>query len=118
MTKIEDALRGFNPWWERKFSLVYYEREIYREIKTYVKLPMMIALSGLRRVGKSTLMLKIAEDHIAKGMEPNRVLYFSFDDFKDTEPSEIIRAYEGLNGLDINEGKYLFLYSCGDHIIF
>jgi predicted AAA+ superfamily ATPase len=110
MTKIEDALVEFNPWWKRKFSLVYRDREIYDEIKTYMELPMMIALSGLRRVGKSTLMLKIAEDHIAKGMRPDKVLYFSFDDFKDTEPSEIVRAYERLNMLDINEGKYLFLF--------
>lgn len=110
MTKIEDALRSFNPWWERKFSLLYHEREVYKEIKRYVELPMMIALSGLRRVGKSTLMLKIAEDHIAKGMDPNRVFYFSFDDFRDIEPSEIVKEYERLNRLDINEGNYLFLF--------
>ena len=110
MTRIEDALKGFNPWWERKFSLVYHEREVYDEIKAYIRLPMMIALSGLRRVGKSTLMLKIAEDHISKGMAPNKVLYFSFDDFKDAEPREIVKEYERLNGLDINNGRYLFLF--------
>ncbi len=110
MTKLEDALRSFNPWWEKKFSLVYHEREVYREIQAYLKLPMMIALSGLRRVGKSTIMFKIVEDYIAKGMEPARVLYFSFDDFRDAEPSEIIREYAKLNRLDINEGKYLFLF--------
>ncbi len=110
MTKLEDALRSFNPWWENKFSLVYHEREIYDEIKKYIRLPIMIALSGLRRVGKSTLMLKIAEDYIAKGMPANKVLYFSFDDFKDAEPVDIIREYERLNALDINDGKYLFLF--------
>lgn len=110
MTKIEDALRDFNPWWKQKFSIVYYERDIYEEIKKYIKLPMMIALSGLRRVGKSTLMLKIAEDQIINGMEPDRVLYFSFDDFKDIEPSEIIKEYEKMNKLDINNGRYLLLF--------
>ena len=110
MTKIENALRDFNPWWKQKFSIVYYERDIYEEIKKYIKLPMMIALSGLRRVGKSTLMLKIAEDYIINGMAPDRVLYFSFDDFKDMEPGEIVKEYERMNKLDINDGRYLFLF--------
>ena len=110
MTKIEDALRDFNPWWKKKFSLVYHEREIFGEIKRYLDLPMIIALSGLRRAGKSTLMLKIAEEYIAKGTPSNRILYFSFDDFKGAELGEIVREYERLNALDTNDGKYLFLF--------
>ncbi len=110
MTKIEDALRDFNPWWKKKFSLVYHEREIFGEIKRYLDLPMIIALSGLRRAGKSTLMLKIAEEYIAKGTPSNRILYFSFDDFKGAELGEIVREYEKLNALDTNDGKYLFLF--------
>lgn len=47
MTKIEDALRSFNPWWERKFSIAYHEREVYNKIRPYLKLPMMIALEGI-----------------------------------------------------------------------
>jgi predicted AAA+ superfamily ATPase len=38
------------------------------------------------------------------------VFYFSFDDFRDIEPSEIVKEYERLNRLDINEGNYLFLF--------
>jgi predicted AAA+ superfamily ATPase len=109
MTKIGDALRSFNPWWERKFSVVYQEREVYVGIRSCFKLPMMIALTGLRRVGKSTLMLKIAEDYITNGMPPIRVLYFSFDDFKDVEPMQIVKEYEKIHGFDIREGNYLFL---------
>ena len=110
MTKIEEALISFNPWWGKKFQLTYNEREVYTEIKPYLKLPMMIAFYGLKRVGKTTLMLKIADSYISGGMDPNRVLYFSFDDFKGITPSEIIKEYERINGADINEGKYLLLF--------
>ncbi len=110
MTKIEDALIDYNPWWKQGFSVVYHEREIYGDIKKYMKLPMMIALCGLRRVGKSTLMLKIVEDHIANGTPSNAILYFSFDDFKDVEFEDVIREYEKLNKIDINDGKHIFLF--------
>ncbi|MHB1829911.1 MAG: ATP-binding protein [Candidatus Micrarchaeaceae archaeon] len=110
MTKISDALQSFNTWWELPFTVAYKEREVYKEIKPYLKLPMMIALSGLRRVGKSMLMLKVVEDYVKGGFNPRRILYFSFDDFRDTEPTDIIKEYEKMQQLDIRKGEYLFLF--------
>lgn len=110
MTKLQDALMSFNPWWVKSYAALYKEREVYAEIQRYLKMPMMIALSGLRRVGKTTIMLKIVEDYIRSGLDPSRVLFFSFDEFRDAQLLELIKEYENLHGLNIREGKYLFLF--------
>ncbi len=71
---------------------------------------MMIALSGLRRVGKTTIMLKVVEDYIEDGLDPIRVFYFSFDEFRGIELPDILKEYERMHGLDIRDGKYIFLF--------
>jgi len=59
-------------------------------------LPQIIALTGLRRVGKTTLMFKIIEDVIRKDFDPRNILYFSFDELRKVEIRRIIKEYEAL----------------------
>ena len=54
-----DALRESNKWWKGEFELDFKPREIYEEIKKFLETKQIIALTGLRRVGKTTIMLKI-----------------------------------------------------------
>ncbi len=109
MTKIKEALIDSNPWWKGKFELNYKEREIYKEIKKFLPLPQIIAFTGLRRVGKTTLMLKIVDDFIKRGFEPKNIIYFSFDEFKEVPIREVLSEYEELMEKNIREGKYLLL---------
>src|SRR3989338_265314 len=109
MTQIKDALREFNPWWEGKFKVEFKEREILSKMEKFLKLPQIIALTGLRRVGKTTLMLKIGEEFVNKGLEPRRVLYFSFDEFRKTGLREVIQAYEEMMEANVRDGKFLLL---------
>ena len=69
MPEIKEALRDFNPWWKGEFKVAFKEREIYSQIQKYLPLPHIIAFTGLRRIGKTTLMLKIVEDSIKKGID-------------------------------------------------
>ncbi|MEM4215323.1 MAG: ATP-binding protein [Candidatus Pacearchaeota archaeon] len=110
MTKIKEALKDSNPWWEEEFKTKFKEREIYKEIQKFMSMRQIIALTGLRRVGKTTLMLKIVEDFIMKGFNPRNILYFSFDDFKEIEIREIIKEYQNMLEKDIRKEKYLFLF--------
>lgn len=109
MTQIKDALLDFNPWWKEGFKAGFKEREIYKEILKFMHLPQMIALTGLRRVGKTTLMRKVAEDFIKKGFEPKTVIYFSFDEFRQARIREVMREYEGMSEKNFRDGEYLLL---------
>ncbi len=109
MTQIKDALIEVNPWWKEEFKVEFKAREIYKDIQKYLPLRQIIAFTGLRRVGKTTIMLKIVEDSIRNGFEPKNIIYFSFDEFKDSEIRNIIKAYEELNEKDFRKGKYLLL---------
>jgi len=109
MATIKEALRDSNPWWKKTFKLEFKEREIYKQLQKFLPLPQIIALTGLRRVGKTTLMLKIVEDAIKKGFEPKNIIYFSFDEFREVEIRKVIREYEEMLEKDFREGKYLLL---------
>ena len=110
VASVRELLVEFNPWWKGAFLLEFMPREIYGEIREFHGLPQIIALTGLRRVGKSTLLLKVVQDEIAAGRDPKSIMYFSFDEFKDTEPSEILKAYYELTGKDVSKEKTLLLF--------
>jgi hypothetical protein len=109
MTKIIEQMRESNPWWTGKFKLEYKEREIYSKIKKFLDMPQIIALTGLRRVGKTTIMMKIIEEWLAAGFNPQNILFFSFDDFKENLRG-LIKEYERLNKKNLPEEKFLFLF--------
>jgi len=107
---IKTGLEDMNPWWKEDFELDFKKREVYEEIKKFLPLPQIIVFTGLRRVGKTTLMLKIVEDFINKGFNPRNILYFSFDEFQSARLREIIKTYEELMDKSLRSEKYLFLF--------
>lgn len=109
MTYIKDTLIDFNPWWKAQFALEFKDRDIYGEMKRFLSMPQIIALTGLRRVGKTMIMLKMAEDYISRGFDPRNIIYFSFDEFRDVGIRDVIKAYEGLMERSAREGRYLLL---------
>lgn len=110
MAKIKEVLQELNPWWKGEFKIEFKEREIYKEIQKFMHLHQIIALTGLRRVGKTTLMFKIIEDSIENGFDPKNIIYFSFDEFKEVEIREVLKEYEELMEKNFRKGKYLLLF--------
>ena len=109
MTQIREILVESNRWWKEPFRINYKKREIYEKISKFLHLPQIIALTGLRRVGKTTLLFKIIQDEIMNGFNPKNILYFSFDEFRETDIREIIHEYERIMKKKIGEGKHLLL---------
>ena len=109
MTQIKDIMIDLNPWWKEPFSLEYHEREIYPHLQKFMHMPQIIAMTGLRRVGKTTLMHKIVEDTIKNGFDPGNILFFSFDEFKNINIRDLIREYEKLMEKDFRKNNYLLL---------
>jgi predicted AAA+ superfamily ATPase len=110
MSRIREVLVELNPWWKGEFSLEYRDREVYGKIQKFALMPQMIALTGLRRVGKTTLMLKMVEDAIRKGVSSRDIVYFSFDEFRESPIREVVDQYETLRGHDLSSGKCLVLF--------
>jgi hypothetical protein len=106
---IKEALQDFNPWWKGEFQIEFKEREIYQQIQKFMPLPQIIAFTGLRRIGKTTLMFKIIEDSIKKGFNPKNIIYFSFDEFKEIEVRKLMGEYEELMEKTFRKEKYLLL---------
>ncbi len=110
MTQIRDAIRDQNPWWERPFTVGFKEREVYKEMGKYLRLPHILAFTGLRRTGKTTLILKIAADALHQGTDPSRIFYFSFDEFRTLELRSLLKTYEEMSGKNLRDGTFLFLF--------
>lgn len=109
MAKIKDVLQDLNPWWKGEFKIEFKEREVYKKIQKFMHLPQIIALTGLRRVGKTTLMLKIVEDAIRHGSDSGNIIYFSFDEFREAEIRDIMKEYEEMMEKNFRKGKYVIL---------
>lgn len=107
--RIIEALEESNKWWKGHFEIEFKPRDMYEEIKKFLNTRPVVALTGLRRVGKTTIMLKIIQDSLKKFNAEN-ILFFSFDDFKDARIREIINIYCRIMNKNLNEGKYLFLF--------
>lgn len=110
MTKITDALKETNKWWKTEFKIDYKPRETYKDIKKFAETGQIIALIGLRRVGKTTILLKFVRDKLDEGIRPENIVYFSFDDFRDITLKEVLTEYAELMMKDLDSEKYIFLF--------
>ena len=107
--RIIEALNKNNKWWTQEFKIDFRHRDIYDKIQKFLSTRQIISLTGLRKVGKTTIMMKIAEDFIKKLGKEN-VCYFSFDEFKEIKIDEIIKEYSLILRKNLTKGKYLFLF--------
>lgn len=110
---MKDLLYQYNPWWEEAFKNKNVKpREKYLvELRRYLDFKQIVILTGLRRVGKTTLMKLIIEEQIATGVEPCRILYVSLDDYllHKNNIIEIINEFRKVHKIKIEEKLYLFL---------
>jgi uncharacterized protein len=106
-------LQDFNPWWKTgKISPEFSgrKRKVFGEIFRYIDKRQIVLFTGLRRVGKTTLMYQIIETLIKKDTYPYHIFYFSFDEMRH-DLEEIIKQYETeVLQDDISKKKvYIFL---------
>jgi predicted AAA+ superfamily ATPase len=110
---MKNILYQYNPWWEEEFKNKNVKpRDKYlKELRKYLNFRQIVVLTGLRRVGKTTLMKLIIEELISKGIDPKRVLYVSLDDYllHKNNIIEIINEFRKVQKIEIEEKIYLFL---------
>ena len=84
--QIIKVLRQYNPWW-RTPSAIREETKPQKRLAYYEALRMLrhktirrfVVLSGVRRVGKTTILYQIMETLLEEGVNPRNILYATFD---------------------------------------
>jgi len=107
---IINYMYAANRWWSEEFSIDYQNREIYNRIVRFMKTRQIVAITGLRRVGKTSTMLKIITTYLNSNFPKKNIFYFSFDEYSEIRIREVIKIYEKKLGLNIRSGKYLFAF--------
>ncbi len=100
----------FNRHWENGFLYPFEKKRAFFEtLHSYLNKKQIVALTGIRRTGKTVLFKQIINHLIGRGIERKNIMYFSFDEQK---PSidELIKEYFQAVSLDIGKNKvYVFL---------
>ncbi|MFH1715025.1 MAG: ATP-binding protein [Elusimicrobiota bacterium] len=83
LPEIRSILQGFNPWWSGKqISNPYFKRLAFHgclQLLDTQELKRAILLSGPRRVGKTTILLQLAEEYLQRAVPAESILYLSLD---------------------------------------
>jgi predicted AAA+ superfamily ATPase len=109
---MENLLYQYNPWWEETFiNEAIKPRDKYlTKLRKYLDIKQIIVLTGLRRVGKTTLMKLVIEEIINQGVLPKYILYLSLDDYllHNNSIIEILNEYRKVHKIKLEEKIYLF----------
>lgn len=108
--EIGETLQVLNPWWKNgSVPLAQrYKRKAFSEMQKLLPYRQVLVVSGLRRVGKTTLLYQLIE-HLLTKRPAQHILYFTFDK-KVEEITALLTAYEHLTGVNWKKEKIvLFL---------
>lgn len=110
---MEAILYRSNPWWEDEYCFDGYKRDKYLEVlERWLDNRDIVFLTGLRRVGKTTLMKNFISTLIHQhDILPKHIFYISLDLYVLDEQSisEILEAYRKAHKLPSRQKVYLFL---------
>jgi len=110
---MEELFYRYNPWWEDEFRLSgVVERLIpLQRLEQSLNKKEVVFITGLRRVGKSTLMKLLIKKMIeANSVKPEHIFYISLDDYRLTRKTilEIVEEYRRVHSLSFRQKVYLF----------
>jgi len=109
---IESELYKQNPWWEGKFEEKSIPREIYlNEIFRNIKSKEIIFLTGLRRIGKTTILMQAINQLLANKTKSEDILFIRLDSFSLLEYSihQLVEEYRKIHKKSVSDFFYLFL---------
>jgi len=110
---MQEIIYEMNPWWEAEYKFIGIKREKYLNILIQnLNNKDIIFLTGLRRIGKSTILKQLIYLLInEQKINPKEICYLSLDNysFKEYTITELVRQFRKINNLKINDKIYLFL---------
>ncbi len=109
--ELETIFSRFNPWWEEEFKIPGIPREHYLQLLLKeVEKSGITFVTGLRRVGKTTLLKQIIGTLLENGLDRKRILFLSLDHPALGKISilELVEKYRQMFNLSSKEKLYLF----------
>ncbi len=110
--EIESELYKQNPWWENKFEEKSYTRDIYlKQVMDNIKNKEIIFLTGIRRVGKTTIIKQAINQLMSNKIKPVDILFLSLDSFNFINYSihQLVESYREIHKKSVSDILYLFL---------
>jgi predicted AAA+ superfamily ATPase len=93
---LKEGLERFNEWWFagkiRKELALPFKRYAFQRVVESLKERQILIITGLRRVGKTTLLYQAIEK-LLEAEDPIRILYFSFEE-SSSSLKEVLEFYE------------------------
>ncbi len=108
---VTEALALMNPWWEGRTFDTGIEREKYlQQLQPLLQAKGIIFLTGLRRVGKTTLLKQLIKGLLETVNSPF-ILYLTLDfiAFKGKTIHDLVQEFRQMHGHKIDQPIYLFL---------
>jgi predicted AAA+ superfamily ATPase len=110
---MEDLLYQYNPWWEGQIDLsgIRPRKEQLDKISSLVSEKRVVFLTGLRRVGKTTLMHLFVDQLVRDGLQPVKIFYVSLDDYllRNDAIVDIVATYRKIHKLGVDRSVTLLL---------
>ncbi len=113
--KTIEHLHFYNPWWVTKkvppsLSMPY-RRHVFDAILSYLNIDRIVVLKGPRRTGKTTLMYQLIDSLIEEGVNPNHLIYISFDEAElRTGIDSIIKAVEQILKMPVKSWQTIYFF--------
>ncbi|MEW6528477.1 MAG: ATP-binding protein [Candidatus Micrarchaeota archaeon] len=106
--RIRAMIRDYNSWWECiDINVPVYQRHVLSRVRTFMESKQIIALTGLRRVGKTTIMKQLITE---LKVQKNNIFYFLFDDLIAQNSDVLIELLDYYLKTIAKDGKkYIFL---------
>ena len=111
---METVFYRYNPWWNNSLILpdIIPRKNLVERLKVDLGTKDILFLTGLRRIGKTTLMKLLIESLINGKKVPHKnIFYISLDDYQLSKLSilEIIEEYRRIQQIPFREKIYVFL---------
>lgn len=106
-------LEEFNHWWikgkvDEELALPF-KRDIYPEIESDLGKRFILALVGLRRIGKTVILYQLIQKLLGERVPKENILFFSFDE-SSGKLGDILETYKEMHKKDLREEKiYIIL---------
>lgn len=107
-----DLLYEYNPWWEDGLIVEDFipRNTLQDQLNALMNIKPIIFLTGLRRVGKTTLMKLAINKLLADGVPANHILYISLDDYLLRKVNIIDILAEYRKCLKISTDTFVYLF--------